>query len=250
MSLIETVSAAVNSFVRSDEAHDGVAVTTHCMYPSNAFVRIHIRAARGSFVVTDNGNTMFELKTSGVPVHYSSRGISNFLSERDLSFDNGVIVSPPVSIDFLPMMMLTVANSAAETASWLLASANWGKRKSFKEVVHELLKDKFGETKLKERSFVGESKKSHKFENVITFSSGKTLIVDAVVHDAASINARFVANYDVHNNKLNEKLEQRIIFDDEENWPNSDLSLLTGSGATVVPFKTAPTVMERLAATA
>lgn len=247
MNIIETAQAAISKFVRVEEAHDGVAVTTHCMYPSNALVRVHIRSVGDSFIVTDNGNTMFELKTSGVPVRYSPRAINNYLGERELIFDQGVIVSPEVSKDFLPIMILVVANAATETALWLLSRANWTKKKAFKDVVRELLQEKFQTNQPQEITIVGASKKPHKFENVIVLKTGKRLSIDAVVHDPASINSRFVANIDVHNARLN-GLEQRIIFDDEDMWPNSDLALLRVSGAIVVPYAKAPAVMEKLAA--
>lgn len=247
MNLTEAVQAAVSKFVLIDEAHDGVAVTTHCMYPSNALVRVHVRGVGESFVVTDNGNTVFELKSSGVPVDYSARAIRNYLGEHDLMFDKDVIVSPEVSIDFLPVMILVVANAATETAAWLLSHAKWNKKKAFKEVVRELLHEKFPINKPQEVTIVGASKKPHKFENVIQMKTGKRLIVDAVVHDPASINARFVANIDVHNAQI-EGLEQRIVFDDEDTWPNADLALLNVSGAIIVPYAKASSVMDRLAA--
>ena len=88
--------------------------------------------------------------------------------------------------------------------------------------------------------------KEHKFANVITFRSGARLIVDPVWNDASSINSRVVANLDVKAAK-DPKIQQRIVYDDEEAWQPSDLNLL-GMGATVVPFSRSYEVIERLAA--
>lgn len=247
MSLLVTVQAAVNTFVRFEETNGGVAVTTHCMFPSNALVRVLIRGVGDSFVVTDNGNSMFELRTSGVPMDYSVRAIRNYLGEREMMFDHGVIVSEAVSRDFLPVVILMVANAASEMAAWMLGRAHWKHTKAFKEVVRELLEEKFHTNKPKEVTIFGASKKAHTFENVIQLHNGKRLIVDAVVRDASSINSRVVANIDVRNAAI-EGLEQRTVYDDDNIWPNSDLTLLKIGGSIIVPYSKAPAVMERLAA--
>jgi hypothetical protein len=78
------------------------------------------------------------------------------------------------------------------------------------------------------------SNKAHKFQNVVTLSGGRRLIVDPRSNDASSINARVVANLDVKATN-NPTLEQRLIYDDEEAWTAADLNLLQG-GAPSIPF--------------
>ena len=92
---------------------------------------------------------------------------------------------------------------------------------------------------------MGKSHKLHRFSNLVSFANGRRLIIDAASFDPSSINARVVANLDVR--ALNDpKIEQRIIFDDEERWTSADLSLLQ-VGATVVPFSRSQEVITRVA---
>ena len=247
MNLQEITSNALNQFVRFYETNGGVAVTTHCMYPSNNLVRVLVCGGGDSFVVTDNGGTMFELRTSGVPVQSARLKMHNFLGNRGLMFDQGVITSESVSSDFLPTMILMVANASSELAYWTLANAKWKPQRAFKEVVRELLEQTFVLNQPREVEILGASKKRHKFENVIELSTGRRLIVDAVVHDASSINSRVVANIDIHNANI-DGLDQRIVYDDEDEWPVADLTLLKIGGAAVVPFSKSRSVMERFAA--
>ena len=65
------------------------------------------------------------------------------------------------------------------------------------------------------------------------------------MHDPSSINARVVANIDVKLAKY-EKLDQRIVYDDGENWSADDLSLLQVGNTPVVPFSKAADVIGRL----
>ena len=51
------------------------------------------------------------------------------------------------------------------------------------------------------------------------------LLIDPVVNDASSINARLVSNLDVRMNE-NPQISQLIVFDDRLKWKSSDLKLL------------------------
>jgi hypothetical protein len=97
---------------------------------------------------------------------------------------------------------------------------------------------------VREEILVGKSNKAHKFENLIHLPNGRRLIVDPVIQDMSSINARVVANLDVRAADYPD-LEQRIVYDDEEDWKTENLNLLQ-VGATVIPFSQAPNVLGRL----
>ncbi|MCC6780114.1 MAG: hypothetical protein IT537_26355 [Hyphomicrobiales bacterium] len=73
------------------------------------------------------------------------------------------------------------------------------------------------------------------------------MLVDPVINESSSINARVVANLDV---KLlgDKKTKQFIIFDDSLKWSASDLNLLRVAQTPIVPFSRADQEFERLAA--
>jgi hypothetical protein len=71
------------------------------------------------------------------------------------------------------------------------------------------------------------------------------LVVDPVINEASSINARVIANLDVR--QANYKgLVQRIVYDETDRWKAEDLRLLN-VGATATPFGVAREVIARLA---
>ena len=78
--------------------------------------------------------------------------------------------------------------------------------------------------------------------------AGKRIVVDPVIHDMKSINARVVANMDVQRAGY-EDVEQRIVYDDSDDWKASEINILQ-FGATVIPFSKAPKVLSRMAGAA
>jgi hypothetical protein len=109
-----------------------------------------------------------------------------------------------------------------------------------------MLEIRFPKHVVRNAVIVGASNKPHRFDSMVRLSGEKQLILDAVTREASSINAALVAHLDVRNANL-PNVEQRIIYDDTENWTAADLALLK-IGAPPVPFSRASQVLERLAA--
>ena len=82
--------------------------------------------------------------------------------------------------------------------------------------------------------------------NVIQLRNDIVLIVDPVAPEPSSINARVVANLDVQQ-AGNQKVKQRLVYDDEEDWSPDNLGLLGIVGAPVVPFSRSSQVIKRVA---
>ncbi len=246
MSIIETIHVALKEVSQIEEISDGVRVTTHCMYPSNGLVQVVVRGMGDSFVVSDEGGAIDELISSGANVTHSKQALERLAGSHGLNYSNGVLYSPNASRESLPVAILLVANAAKDVSNWLFSHTKIKRKKDFKKIVKEFLNHAFEQNKPHEAQIVGKSNKPHSFENVIVLSAGRRLVVDAVIHDANSINARVVANLDVRGAGY-EKLEQRIVYDDEDSWPVGDLELLQ-LGAIVVPFSRSEAVFRRLAA--
>ncbi|WP_235443794.1 hypothetical protein, partial [Xylella fastidiosa] len=64
----------------------------------------------------------------------------------------------------------------------------------------------------------------HQFDTIIITNS-KRIIIDPVTRDASSMNARVVANIDVKRAEI-PGLDQRITYDDQEDWTGPELKLL------------------------
>lgn len=242
MKQIELVRDSLSATFPVFEWDDGVRVVTHCIYPGNALVQVVIRGGVDTFVVSDEGDALRELVAAGGEVNRPENLVKHLVLEKGLLIHEGKISSPQVNAASLGIAIALVANTSQEVAEWLFAHARIKRTRDFKSIVHQYLKAKFNES-VKQETLVGHSNKVHKFDNIIVFPGGKRLIIDPVVHDANSINARVVANLDVRSAKY-DNLEQRIVYDDEESWKPDELNLLQ-VGATVVPFSQAPQVLAR-----
>lgn len=243
MRQVELVREALLKAFPVNEWGEAVRVVTHCIYPANGLVQVVVRGGIDTFVVSDEGNAFRELAAAGVEIQKPDKLVKHLVIEKGLVIHDGIISSPQVRADSLGIAIAFVANTSKEVAEWLFAHARIKKQRDFKMVVHEFLKARFNDY-LKQEVFVGASNKPHKFENLIALAGGKRLIVDPVVHDANSINARVVANFDVRSAGYN-NLEQRIVYDDDEDWKPDELNLLQ-VGANVIPFSRAPEVLARL----
>jgi hypothetical protein len=224
---------------------DGVCVTTHCMYPSNGLVQVTVRGGVDTIVASDEGGAVGEAISAGIPIKDYTRTLAHLIREQGLMMREGVIYSPQMPIEAAPLAILHVANASQETAKWLYEHMKIKRTRDFKAILAAFLKSRFEDRVIHDAVIVGHSNKPHKFANVIALVNGSRLIIDPVINDASSINARVVANLDVKA-VGDPRISQRIIYDDEEVWTPADLNLLQ-VGATVIPFSRSSEVIERLA---
>lgn len=230
-----------------EETVGGIVATTHCLYPSGEFVRVLVRHGEQTFHVCDDGGGVREIEAVGANPSNPDRAIAHILKPLGLRSRNGVIQAPPCDASELACSIAFVANASKVVAEWLFTHQRVRPHASFREVLANYLHHTFPK-KILTHEFLGESNKPHKFENVISLSNGVLIVVDPVIHEASSINARLVANLDVQR-AHHPRLQQRIVYDDADSWSPAELNLL-GIGATVVPYSRAPEVLSRLAETA
>lgn len=222
-----------------------VRVVTQCMYPSNGYVQVAVRAGENTFVVSDEGGAIEEIVSAGATLTNPDRMVAPLLRPMGLRISKGVISAPACGPSDIAYSISVVANASRTVADWLFSHARIRPHSNFKEVVSNYLAATFAEN-VKQEVIVGTSNKPHKFDNVI-FLGDRRVIVDAVVHDSSSINAKVVSNLDVKSAGL-ANVEQKIIYDDTDDWSAQDLSVLAISGASLVRFSQAPKVFERIAA--
>jgi hypothetical protein len=216
------------------------------MYPSNSLVEVTVRGGTNTIIASDEGGAFGEALSAGIAVKDYSRAVTHLVSEQGLLIKQGVIYTPPVPIEASPPSVLLVANVSQEVARWMFDHTKVRKARDFREVLSEFLQQRFEKRLSHNAVIVGNSNKAHRFANVVSLENGRRLVVDPVIHDASSINARVVANLDVRT--ANEQgITQRIVYDDDENWSASDLNLLQ-VGAPLVPFSRSREVIERMAA--
>lgn len=246
--LAHLISRGLNDIASITRTADGVSVTTHCMYPSNGLVQVTVRGGVETVVVSDEGGAVGEALSAGIPPKVYTPTLGPLIKDQGLSISGGIIFTPRIPIGAACFGILHVANASQEIARRLYEHVKIKRTRDFKAMLAEFLKVTFDDKVSHNAIIVGNSNKPHKFENVVSLQNGRRLIIDPAVRDPSSINARIVANLDVR--AINDHLlEQRIVYDDEEDWTPADLNLLQ-VGATVIPFSRSSEVIKRLAACA
>lgn len=247
MTLIETVGNAMMGWPRATSHASGVFVPTHCLYPSNAVVRVCVSGRLNEFRVHDDGGALDEFESSGGVANDAIATIRNKAREQGLGVTRAGLIhtSEAVGLDQVAGAIVLVANASKEAAHLLLEKYRAHPRRNFRQELAGILELKFG--RLSSRGpVVGMSNKPHKFDYDIRLSGDRRLLIDAVVPEASSINAVLVSNIDVKQAERSD-LIQRIVYDDHDDWKSSDLTLLS-LGATVVPYTRIQPALERLAA--
>ena len=243
--VVEIVRCAMLDIAPMHPTPDGVTVTTNCLYPSGGFVRVTVRGGNDSFVVSDNGGALQEVDAAGLEWTKLQPKVRAILPEI-CSMQDGNIRSAVVSREELPYVIVAVANSSKDVAEHLFRTLAVKRDYDFKALVAAFLQQTFPDRVKHNQIFIGASNKAHHFDNVVVFPSGAKLIVDPVLKDPNSCNARMVANFDIKQAHI-EGLEQRIVFDDQESWSPTDINLLT-MAATMVPFSKSEQVFRKMVA--
>lgn len=237
---------ALSASVLVTQMDDFLRVTTHCLYPSNNSVTVAVRGRRDEFVVSDEGGAALELSDAGFHDTLTDRQIGLFVKPQGLKVHEGEIFSPRVNFKAMPAALLLVANASKEVADWGSQHLKFRVKRNFKADLAALLDRYFHDNLKNDTRVLGASNKPHKFGHVIYLPGSRKLIIDPVVNDPSSINARVVANMDVRLAK-DPNVLQLIVYDDTADWQSSDLKLLE-LGARTVGFSHAESAIQRLAA--
>jgi hypothetical protein len=246
LSDIEFIKNGIVGMLNVSSLGGEIHVHTHCLYPSNNGVSVVVRGGGDSYVVSDNGGALSEIRGAGIGSRPTDRQVRAIVAQQGLKVRDGVIYAPPVSLEAVPAAIVIVANAAKEMADWGLDHMRFSVPRNFRADLAALLERRFHDNMKVDQPIIGASNKPHKFGHVIYLPRDRKVLVDPVVNDASSINARVVANLDVK--MLNDpKTKQVIVYDDRLKWTASDLNLLR-VGAPIVPFSGADQEIDRLAA--
>lgn len=239
-SLLEAMASA--SLVREHE--DGFSITTHCIYPTGEFVRVRVYGRAEAFIVSDEGNAVRQVESAGATLADPDRTISRSASKLGLMTHAGILRTRAVTWQQVPYAIAAMANASQKIAEELFDKIKVNHSRDFKLLLKNLLEVSFP-ANVHPDTLTGSSNRTHRFESVINLDT-RRLIIDPVVRDASAINARVVANIDIKRANI-PMLDQRIVYDDQEDWTAAELNLLQ-FGAPLVPYSRLPEVLPRLAA--
>jgi hypothetical protein len=225
---------------------DGAIATTHCLYPSNGFVRVRVRIGHSNAIVSDNGGAWGEALSAGIPNLPDQKQLQRWVTDRGLLTDKSrSVISPPVSFDEIPAAIVLVANTSRDVAETMYANAHLRPKRDFKQALSKLLELTFQKELAHEFDVQGKHV-VHTFSNVIKLSDERRLIVDPVLRDPSSINSRVVSNLDVRQ-AGNPLILQAMVYDDEEDWNPDDLRLLSMADVPAIAFSRSIPAIRQLA---
>jgi len=233
---IGPVKEAINEFADCFLVGNHVAVPTQHLYPSNGSVTVFVDVAHvNTYQVTDNGGAIEELSALGLTVSNPDSVFRSVCREYGVDTRKGVIQAPIVPLEGLSSAIVYVATASARAAEHGLAKLKSVRHRDLTEMVRGVLEHRFSLERLHDQETVlGASNRQYTFDFSVEIPGDGKLLVDIVVPEPPSINSKVVSHIDVSKNE-DPNLIQRIVFDDEEDWRASDLSLLQ-MAATTVPF--------------
>ncbi len=243
MSFIKTIEKSLNDYAAYVGVGSDVAVPTHCLYPSNKVVSVMISGGPRECVVSDNGGAISELTTSGLLLsnkdgHFAH--IKDLCKDRGVKFSQGQVVSPPVPIEGLVSALVMVANASKDIANWGIQSIKPRRKRNMRSEVSRILGRHFSADQISALEHVtGASTRRYPVDWVVRVDSAWRLLVDVVLPEPSSINAKAIAHMDIHGlqgkkNDLGDvKFESVLTYDADDEWKSSDLSLLQMAGKLV-----------------
>ncbi|AIC11312.1 hypothetical protein XfCFBP8356_010470 [Xylella fastidiosa subsp. sandyi] len=237
--------ALLESMLAAYQAHqysDGMLITTHCIYPTGEFVRARIYGGEESFIVSDEGNALLQMKSAGGEIENPDKIIRKLARKLGIECSKGILRTVPVAWDDLPFAVASLANASQKIAEHLFAHIRINEKRDFKTLLRKFLESSFPKN-VRPETILGSSNRRHQFDTIIITNS-KRIIIDPVTRDASSMNARVVANIDVKRAEI-PGLDQRITYDDQEDWTGPELKLLQ-LAAPLIPYSKLPEVLPRL----
>lgn len=242
----DPIALALRRLEWRQAADRGVQIATHCLYPSNAAVRVLVQGHSAEFVVSDEGGAVEEITSAGVAFADADRRMRVLAARQGLLVEGGAIVSPRVPAEGLAAAILLVANVSKEAAHWGMTHLRPAAAGSFKDELDQIIR-RFGDAEIhRSERVTGASNKQHSFEYALRRGKDKLLLIDPVFNDRSSISSKAMAHLDVRNIG-NDNIEQRLVYDDRLPWDAADLNLLK-MGATPVPLSRLADVLQRLVA--
>ena len=225
----------------------GAFVRTSCVFPSGSLLSVSVQPAIDGWIVSDEGSATWEASSGGGDIEDAIQGLKTVLSKKGLRIEGGRIYSERVSSAELPYMVAYLATARLDAARWLSGKAAKPKPETIVETLPRHLKTKFPDLVMPEPlSLRGDTDKSYTFKNALLLPNRNRLILDPVLHQDTSIKSRIVANIDV-SRAGHGRLIQHIVYDDDEDWSQAELELLT-VGAPTIAYSNLDAVVERLAA--
>lgn len=228
------VQEAMTSLTKCVDEGNRVAVPTHYLYPSRSSVTVYVSPAQhGQFSVSDNGGAIDTISAHGFEVEDPDKFLSPFCRDDGLYANDGKIITPRLHIAAIPVAVLAVADASAKAAYQGVHGTKPKGRRDLVGSVRRELATRFKQDRVREgEKVLAASSRQYKFDFKVLLGRERTLLVDAVLPDPNSINAKVAAHIDV--GRLDDtRIIRRIVYDPSADWHSADLNFLQSISKTV-----------------
>lgn len=222
---------------------DGVLVRTPVLYPSNGNVVVHITGGADKCIVSDRGDALRNAHAHGVEIPNVDQWLNTIIKGSFLHASKGHITSGELQLKDVFAGIALVAR-AASTAVFYAVDRYKPETVTVHERAHQQLVGRFGLAHVsREAVAVGESTRSYHFDFAVRSIGPKPLLLDTVMPNPNSVNAKAIAHIDVA--KLGDKAPlHAIIYDEGADWEAADINLLQ-SAAQLLPVSRLSTELGR-----
>lgn len=240
------VQEAMTSLTKCVDEGNRVAVPTHYLYPSRSSVTVYVSPAQhGMYSVSDNGGAIDTISAHGFNLEDPDKFLLPFCRDDGLHANDGKIITPRVPIGALPIAVVAVADASAKAAYQGVHGIKPKGRRDLVGSVRRELATRFSQDRVREgEKVIAESSRQYKFDFKVVLGREQILLVDAVLPDPNSINAKAAAHIDVGRLE-DQRIIRRIVYDPSGDWQSADLNFLqsisktvslSSFGAALVPF--------------
>jgi len=230
MNIVEHISSAFAPVPNQD----GVLVPTPILYPSNGNVVVHVSGGTRACVVSDRGDALRNARAHCIDVPDPEKWLRHIVRGSSLHAVNGQIMSGEIRSDEVFAGIALVARAAADAVRYAIEHYRHHGETIYDRTYRELT-GRFGSPNVsRQTTLAGASNRSYHFDFATPISDGKMLLLDTVLPNANSVNAKAIAHIDIGSLK-NETRFHAIVYDDSAAWESSDINLLQ-SAAQLLPI--------------
>lgn len=240
------LKSLLQSLIRIHEIPGGYLVGTTELLSSGEVVSLAVLGGDRECTVSDRGLAIRELSVAGAAIADPTRLLRPYAGRYQVvvSGTDLLLHTPTESVQAAIML---VANACREAYDTEIRRIKISPRRDIREALDRYLSTSVLADHKKNAVLSGQNAR-HTFAHIFKKTGTNNLIiVDPVIPEYSSINARVVAHLDIRK-ELQGTAEQFMVYDDEDDWPTDKLGILQ-LAAPVVPFSAiGKEVMPRLIA--
>ncbi|WP_267358617.1 MULTISPECIES: hypothetical protein [unclassified Methylobacterium] len=188
------LEAVIRNLHSCREVNGEARVTTHCLYPSFEPVVVSISRFGDGFHVHDDGGSCRESWLNGRDDPAISRLVLKEAEKLQVKFKKGVIFGNARTVDWLPSVVLAVANASAGAAAALLEQNIQSTETDLKSEIYRSLSVTLPNFNVKKYFPIrGKSGKEYDFDFGVFGNNSTILLVNAVIPHPNSIASKYLA---------------------------------------------------------